>query len=186
VIRADAVDRLSAAGWTALRGYGVRTIVDLRNDDERVESAELPDGVDVVHVPLDRLDEDPEFWDEWMRGPQFATPLYYAPFLERFPHSLDEALDAIEAARPGGVVFHCVGGRDRTGLVAIAVLAAAGVAPETIADDYVLAAERAHTYDPALEEFLAERGTSARALVIELAERLEYDRPALRARLVVQ
>jgi protein-tyrosine phosphatase len=185
VIRADAPDRLSAAGWTALRDYGVRTIVDLRNDDERGEQAEVTDGVEVVHVPLDRLDEDPEFWDDWMHGPQFATPLYYAPFLERFPHSLDAALDAIESARPGGVVFHCVGGRDRTGLVAIAVLAAAGVAPETIADDYVLAAERAHTYHPALEEFLAERGTSARALVEQLAASLELHRPALRARLVV-
>jgi protein-tyrosine phosphatase len=186
LIRADALDRLSGGGWAALREYGVRTIVDLRNDDERVERAEVPDGVDVVHVPLDRLDEDPEFWDEWMHGPQFATPLYYAPFLERFPHSLDEALDAIETARPGGVVFHCVGGRDRTGLVAIAVLAAAGVEPETIADDYVLAAERAHTHDPAFEEFLTERGTSARELVIELAEQLDLNRPALRDRLVVE
>ena len=162
----------------------MRTIVDLRNDDERGERVEVPDGVEIVHVPLDRLDEDPEFWDDWMHGPQFATPLYYAPFLERFPQSLDEALDAIEAAPPGGVVFHCVGGRDRTGLVAIAVLAAAGVEPDTIADDYVLGAERAHTYDPALEEFLAERGTSARALVEQLAAGVQIDRPALRARLV--
>jgi protein tyrosine/serine phosphatase len=84
------------------------------------------------------------------------------------------------------VVFHCVGGRDRTGLVAIAVLAAAGVEPEAIAADYVLAAQRAHTYDPMLEEFLAERGTSAHALAKQLAAGLEIDRPALRARLVVQ
>jgi protein tyrosine/serine phosphatase len=185
VIRADVPDRLSAAGWMALRDYGVRTIVDLRNDDERSERTDVPEDMQVVHVPLDRLNEDPQFWDEWMHGPQFATPLYYAPFLERFPHSLDEALDAIETAQPGGVVFHCVGGRDRTGLVAIAVLAAAGVEPETIADDYVLGAERAHTYDPAFEEFLAERGTSSRALVEQLAAGLEIERPALRARLLV-
>ena len=186
VIRADSVDGLTPAGWEALRNYGIRTIVDLRNDDERAERARLPDGIDVVHVPLDRLHEDPEFWDDWMHGPEFATPLYYAPFLERFPHSLGEALDAIEAARPGGVLFHCVGGRDRTGLVAIAVLAAAGVEPETIADDYVLGAERAHTHDPSLEQFLADRGTSARELVKQLAHDLNIDRPALRARLVGQ
>jgi protein tyrosine/serine phosphatase len=186
LIRADAVDRLRPSGWAALRDYGVRTIVDLRNDDERLEPAELPDGVELVHLPLDRLDEDPDFWAEWMNGPQFSTPLYYGPFLERFPHSLNAVLDAIEAAPPGGVVFHCVGGRDRTGLVAIAVLAAAGVEPEAIAADYVRAAERAHTHDPTLESFLAERGTSAGELVIELAGRLELDRPGLRARLVVE
>jgi hypothetical protein len=34
VIRADRVDRLTAAGWSALQDYGVRTIIDLRNEDE--------------------------------------------------------------------------------------------------------------------------------------------------------
>jgi protein-tyrosine phosphatase len=94
-------------------------------------------------------------------------------------------LDAIEQADPGGVLFHCVGGRDRTGLVATAALAVAGVAPELIADDYVRGAEKARTYDPMLEEFLADRGTSARDLVMELAARFDFDRPALHARLVV-
>ena len=41
----------------------------------------------------------------------------------------------------------------------IAALTAARVEPDAIADDYALGAERAHTHDPVLEEFLAERGT---------------------------
>jgi protein-tyrosine phosphatase len=182
LVRSDAVDRLSPEGWEALRAHGVGTIIDLRNDDERGESAA---GVETVHIPLDGLDEDPEFWVDWMHGPQFATPLYYGPFLERFPERIERVLDAIEHAQPGGVLFHCVGGRDRTGLVAIVALAVAGVLPELIADDYVRGAELAHTHDPALEKFLAERGTSARELVMGLVANLELDRPALRARLVV-
>jgi len=183
LIRSEAVDRLSPAGWDALREHGVRTIVDLREDDERAETG---GGVETIHVPLDRIDEDPEFWDDWMHGPQFGTPLYYGPFVERFPERIEEVLDAIESAPPGGVLVHCVGGRDRTGLVAIAALAAVGVTPEAIADDYERGAERAHTYEPVLEEYLAERGTSARDLVLELVEAMRYDRPALRARLVVE
>jgi protein-tyrosine phosphatase len=183
LVRSEAVDRLSPAGWEALRAHGVRTIIDLRNDDELVENA---GGVETIHIPLDRLDEDPDFWVDWMDGPQFATPLYYRPFMERFPDRIERVLDAIEQAPPGGVLFHCVGGRDRTGLVAIAALAAAGVSPEVIADDYALAAKRAHTHDPALEEFLAERGTSARELVTDLVVSLDYDRPVLRARFVVE
>ena len=147
----------------------MRTIIDLRNDDERVDSTR--GGVETIHIPLDRLDEEPEFWVDWMNGPQFATPLYYRPFLERFPERIERVLDAVEQAQPGGVLFHCVGGRDRTGLVAIVPLAIAGVPAELIADDYALGAERAHTRDPVLEEFLAEKGTSARELVIELAPR---------------
>ena len=149
----------------------MRTIIDLREDDELSapdDGAAQRDGVETIHIPLDRIADDPEFWEDWMHGPQFGTPLYYGPFLERFPERIEQVLDAIERARPGGVLFHCVGGRDRTGLVAIAALGAVGVAPETIADDYARGAERAHTYEPVLEEYLAERGTSARELVLEL------------------
>jgi protein-tyrosine phosphatase len=185
LVRSDAVDRLSPDGWDALRAHGVRTVIDLRNDDER-GAASAPEGVEVVHIPLDGLDEDPEFWVDWMNGPQFGTPLYYAPFMERFPDRIEEVLDAIEQAPPGGVLFHCVGGRDRTGLVAIVLLAIAGVDPELIAADYARGAERAHTHDPLLEEFLAERGTSARELVTELVASLDHNRPKLRARLVVE
>ena len=185
LVRADTLDGLTPTGWAALRDHGVRTIVDLRNGDERASAAE-PEGIDVVHIELDSLDEDEEFWADWMHGPQFATPLYYAPFLERFPHRMEEVLDAIEHAPPGGVLFHCVGGRDRTGLVALVLLAIAGVRPDAIADDYERAAERAPTHDPSLVDFLAERGTSARELVTELVRTVRFDRPALRARLVVE
>jgi protein tyrosine/serine phosphatase len=181
VFRSEALDRLSEDGWRALREHGVRTVIDLRDDGERRDPGE---GVDTIHIPMDRIDEDPRFWADWMNGPQFGTPLYYGPFLDRFPDRIEEVLDAIEQAPPGGVVFHCAGGRDRTGLVAIAVLAAVGVTPEAIAADYALGAERAHTHDPVLEEYLVERGTSSRELVLALAERLRRDRPRLRARFV--
>jgi protein-tyrosine phosphatase len=182
LIRSEGVDRRSPDGWSALREYGVRTIIDLREEDELTEPG---DGVETIHIPLDRIAEDPEFWEDWMHGPQFGTPLYYAPFLERFSERIEQVLDAIEEAPPGGVLFHCVGGRDRTGMVAIAALAAARVTPDAIADDYALGAERAHTHDPLYDEFLTERGTSARELVLELTATLDLDRPALRSRLVV-
>jgi hypothetical protein len=35
VIRADALDGLTAAGWFGLSEYGVRTVIDLPNDAER-------------------------------------------------------------------------------------------------------------------------------------------------------
>ena len=97
---------------------------------------------------------------------------------------MELVLEAVERAEPGGVLFHCVGGRDRTGIVAIVLLSIAGVAPQLIAEDYARGAEQAPTHDPALGEFLAERGTSARELVVELAASLHLNRPALRARLV--
>src|SRR5688500_13118153 len=61
VVRADALDGLTAAGWAALVDHGVRTVVDLRNDDERgADAAARPPGLHTVHIALD-ASEDREF-----------------------------------------------------------------------------------------------------------------------------
>ena len=146
LIRSDAVDRLTAAGWSALAAYGVRTVVDLRNDDELPpDPAPRPAGITTLHLPLDGI-EDRAFWERWTSGPQFGTPLYYRPFLDRFPERVARVIAAVADAPAGGVVVHCVGGRDRTGLVTLLLLALAGVDLQDIADDYALSAERLRPY----------------------------------------
>jgi protein-tyrosine phosphatase len=184
IVRADALDELTGAGWAALMAHGVRTVVDLRNDDERdADVASRPPGVTTVHVALDAR-EDREFWDVWAGGPQFGTPLYYRPHLERFPERSVAALRAIARAGPGGVAFHCVGGRDRSGQVAILLLALAGVTPEAIAADYACSGERLRAryaargeedQGPLLDGFLAQRGTTAQELVVALLAELDVE-----------
>ena len=165
MVRSDAVDRLTSAGWEALQAYGIRTIVDLRNPDERgADVAPRPQGLTTVSLPLDGI-EHRDFWDLWSGGPQFATPLYYGPFLERFPDRTARVVAAIAHAAPGGVLFHCVRGRDRAGLVAMLLLALVGVAPEDIAADYGLGTGRPDE-DAEVEEFLARQGTTAGEIVL--------------------
>jgi protein-tyrosine phosphatase len=184
IVRADALDGLTEAGWAAVEAHGVRTVIDLRNDDERGGyDAPRPPSIETLHLPLDASD-DREFWDVWDSGPQFGTPLYYAPHLERFPERSAAVLSAIAHARPGGVVFHCGGGRDRAGQVSMLVLALAGVAPEEIAADYALSAERlparyaARGEDdqgPLLAGYLAERGTTAGELIVATVAELDVE-----------
>lgn len=136
VVRADNLNHLTPAGWSALKAHGVRTIVDLRNYEEVEPDAEpRPDGLTTLHVPLDDI-ADTELWkylwDEELDG----TPLYYLPFLDRKPERCAAAIAAVARAEPGGVVIHCGIGRDRTGLVTLLLLALAGVAPDKIASDY--------------------------------------------------
>jgi protein-tyrosine phosphatase len=205
VVRADSLDQLTGAGWAAVSEHGVRTVIDLRNEDERApDEAPRPSGVSTMHVPLDGTD-DREFWDVWESGPQFGTPLYYRPHLDRFPERSVAVIAAIARAEPGGVVFHCVGGRDRAGQIAMLVLAVLGVAPEDIAADYALSGERLRARYAArgeedegalLDAFLAGRGTSARAIIIAMLAELDVeahlragglndgDLAALRARLL--
>jgi protein-tyrosine phosphatase len=188
-VRADALSRLSAEGWRTLRSHGVRTIVDLRNDDElRPDAAAGRAGLETVHVALDGA-EDTAFWAPWRRTPAFGTPLYYASHLERFPERSARAVAAVARARPGGVTVHCGVGRDRTGLVSLLVLALVGVEPEAIAADYALSSERVALvladrgepdHVPEVEAFLADRGTTGAQLVADLVAEVDVE-AALRA-----
>ena len=177
IVRSDSLQALTAEGWEALLAHGVRTVVDLRDDGERgPDASRRPDAVTTVHVPLDGS-HDREFWDVWASGPQFGTPLYYRPHLERLPERSAAAVGAIANAETGGVAFHCEGGRDRSGQVSVLVLALAGVPAQEIAADYALSegylkarfqARGAEDDGPMLAAYLAEQGTTAEGVIEEL------------------
>lgn len=179
LIRSDALDNLTAQGWQQLWDYGVRTIIDLRNDDEVASDIEpRPSKLTTLRLPLDGI-EDREFWDEWSSGPQFGTPLYFRPHLDRFPHLSAQVAAAIADAPPGGVLFHCSRGRDRTGLIAMVVLSSVGVPPQSIADDYAASAERLpalfaardeQDQGPAIAAFLQARGLTPRQALLAALE----------------
>jgi protein-tyrosine phosphatase len=174
VLRSASPQLLTAQGWAALYEYGVRTIVDLRNDDELTpDAAPRPDGLRTVHQPLDGV-EDTEFWDYWGQG-RHGTPLYYEPWLDRFPQRAAAVVRTIAQAPPGGVLVHCGAGRDRTGIVTMLVLSLVGVPAEVIAADHDLCAERLrplsvalgrHDEQPAIERILAEAGTTVAELIV--------------------
>lgn len=184
VVRADTLQELTAAGWSALVEHGVRTVIDLRNDDEiGQDTAPRPAEVTTIRMPLD-VSEDREFWDVWQSGPQFGTPEYYRPHLDRFPERSAAVVAAIARAQPGGVTFHCAGGRDRSGQVAMLILALAGVPADVVAADYALSSERLparyaargeEDQGPLLQSYLREQGTSAEALIVELLEGLDVE-----------
>jgi protein tyrosine/serine phosphatase len=168
VIRADSVGLLTSDGWQALLETGVTRIVDLRGQDEIDDDP--PRGVDleVVHVPvLDHFDE--ETWEE-IRALSEAAPshaaateLVYLRFLEHCRPSLVTAIEAVASA-PGPVVFHCYGGKDRTGLVAAILLRLAGVPVDVIADDYALSGIR---LEPRHTRWLADAQDDAERARIE-------------------
>lgn len=173
LVRADALDRLSAAGWAALEAHGVRTVVDLRNDDELGEDvAPRPVGIATVHLPLDGV-HDTEFWRDWHGRPEFGTPIYYRPFLDRFPERTAGVVRAVARAAPGGVAVHCGVGRDRTGLVALLLLALAGVEAGDIAADYALSEPRVPF--GGVGDFYERRGTTPEEVVGALLAGLDVE-----------
>jgi protein-tyrosine phosphatase len=172
IVRSGSLQDLTAEGWEALLAYGVRTVVDLRDDDEiGPDAAVRPAEITTVQVPLDGSD-DREFWAEWRSGPQFGTPLYYGPHLERMPERSAAAIEAIARAAPGGVAFHCQGGRDRSGQISMLLLALVGVPAAAIAADYALSSG---PDTPELDAFLSARGTNAGAVIEDLLAQVDIE-----------
>ncbi len=150
VVRADTPDGLTDAGWKSLSAHGVRTIVDLRDASER--RSDPPAGtVDIIRIPVLEFG-DKAFWTGWRWLEVRDMPGFYGAILARWPDRFARAVSAVARARPGGVVVHCMVGRDRTGLVTAFLLTLAGVPREEILADYALSAARLQPrYDAWLE-----------------------------------
>jgi protein-tyrosine phosphatase len=166
VVRADSIRQLSEAGWEALVDYGVRTVVDLRGDHEMDDDPPGNLPVQVLHVPFMEAGEaewreiEPEIEAAAEAAPDAATATrdVYLIFLERFKRNAAAGVRAVARAPAGGVVVHCVGGKDRTGLLTALLLRLAGVDTEQVAADYALSEDRLR---PRHEKWFAKAETEA-------------------------
>ncbi|MBI5823244.1 MAG: tyrosine-protein phosphatase [Chloroflexi bacterium] len=157
VVRGDQPARLTADGWSALYEHGIRTIVSLRTHglDEKDHPIVTPPHPDIQVVSVEIEDvTDKEFVEKWASSDLWGTPLYYTDALNLWAHRHAAALKAIAQAQPGGVLFHCIRGHDRTGIIAFLLLALAGVSLKDITADYELSA------DPVRDQLLSERNTN--------------------------
>jgi protein-tyrosine phosphatase len=141
LLRADDLHHLTLEGWQALHEYGVESVLDLRWAQER---ARFPSGYQpgengrrLRHVSL--LGANPEAWKE--RSQNAPWEQWNRAVLDHAQPEMAAALRVVAAAPPGPLLFHCVAGKDRTGLIAALLLALAEVEPDAIAADYALSAE---------------------------------------------
>jgi protein-tyrosine phosphatase len=132
LVRASVIGTLKPAGREAMRAHGIRTVIDLRGDDEVADTpSPYQDGMTYRRVPftsarmmaLHSAAHDGTLPEELRR---IAVP----------GGGLAEAVAALAGSEPG-IVLHCTAGRDRTGIVIAIVLAAIGVPDEEIVADYV-------------------------------------------------
>jgi protein-tyrosine phosphatase len=145
IIRSDNIGGLTADGWRALARHGVVRIVDLRWSEERAQDPprDMNPAVEVVHVGVlgPSYAESAEFFRaldahvDSVDDPADHYAYSYVEFLERNRARFAEALAAVAGA-DGPVVIHCMGGKDRTGLVAALLLRLAGVSLDEIGRDY--------------------------------------------------
>jgi protein-tyrosine phosphatase len=149
IVRADNIRKLSDTGWQALVDHGVRRVVDLRLPVELAGDPppNLDAGldVDVVHVSVfgDEMDEAyVAELDAHLASVEDVADHYvysYVDWLERYRGHFGRAFAAIADA-DGTVLVHCMGGKDRTGVVSALLLRLAGVPYNVIGEDYAVTA----------------------------------------------
>ncbi len=137
VFRADALHKLTDADVVAFHRLGVRTVYDLRGPLER---AEFPNPVESIHVPIvgrapDAPAPPPEPNMTTVDGERMLRDMYVAS-LEHSAAQIGTILRGLADVDRVPAVFHCHGGKDRTGIVAAVLLLALGVDRETVLDDY--------------------------------------------------
>jgi protein-tyrosine phosphatase len=144
IVRADNIRRLTDAGWQALLDHGVSRIVDLRFPEEIADDPPSDAPVDVVHVSLLGASRTPEWEAEFaaaMDRSETAEEYLvwsYVEFLDRYADRFAQVFSAIAEAPPGPVLVHCLGGKDRTGLVVALALRVAGASLDDVVADYAL------------------------------------------------
>jgi protein-tyrosine phosphatase len=142
VFRSAKPEYLTDRGWSELLDAGITTVIDLRNDYERLDLRAI-DALTVHHHPVeDQIDAS--FMAAW--GDRLNTPEYYPEVLLRWPALVTSVFARIADAPPGGVLVHCRAGRDRTGMITAMLLALVGTPVQDILDDYELAVRAMNAY----------------------------------------
>jgi protein-tyrosine phosphatase len=143
VYRAGRLDRLTASDLEDFAVLGIRTVFDLRREDER---AQWPDPMPNLHLCLmskvqaKRPLPHAELLVEHDHGVQFMRELY-SGLLAHAAAEMGTLFTTLAAPDAMPAVFHCAVGKDRTGLVAALLLTWLGVDRETVLDDFELSDE---------------------------------------------
>jgi protein tyrosine/serine phosphatase len=145
VVRADNIRKLTDAGWRSLAEHGVRRIVDLRMPAELATDEPRDVDIEVVHVSVFGAGVDEEYLaelDAQLASVDDVADHYayaYVDWLERYREHFGRAFAAVADA-DGTVLVHCMGGKDRTGIVSALLLRLAGVPYAAIGEDYAVTA----------------------------------------------
>lgn len=138
-LRADRMSGLTASDVDFLRNYGVRAVIDLRDPSEVEADPDVSLGDDVAYANFRLLELDLS-----NRAQLEEVFLNNRPSIEGFYDLILQARENIAAcfrfiaaAPEGCVLFHCMAGKDRTGTLALLLMALAGCDKWDCAASYV-------------------------------------------------
>jgi len=144
LFRADGLANLTDADLDVFDALGVRTVIDLRSATELADRGRFPlerYPVAFHHLPI--VDVTwvetgvPEFPDTADGAVEFLVWAYH-DMLTTGADRFAQAISILSLPEATPAVFHCAGGKDRTGILAALILGGLGVDDEAICADYGL------------------------------------------------
>lgn len=115
-----------------LRDYGVRTVIDLRMDYEVLRFPSLManvEGIKYYNIGI-------EYYDSTKSEEKIPISESYVNIIEQ-KEIIKKIFETISCAEKGTILFHCLAGRDRTGVISMILLSLAGVSQEDVIKDYL-------------------------------------------------
>lgn len=137
IFRSGATPLLTTDDQAAVRGLGLRTMVDLRSNEERVFAPSRIEGVEYRAIGYSMLAMMPRTDTGTPAAAMRNGADLYRNFPKFFAPHLRVVFGSLLQGR-GPVAYNCSAGQDRTGFATAMVLSALGVPRETIIQDYLL------------------------------------------------
>ncbi len=147
VYRSDGLSGLSERDLALIRDIGIRRVIDFRTESEAASAPDrLPGDGSTAYIHLPVTHGKFDFTEAVKRFKKGDTDWLTADFmvdgyinnLESFARTWEAVVFEVIDDRKGPLVFHCTGGKDRTGTCAALLLLAVGVPEETVVDDHQL------------------------------------------------
>ncbi len=172
--RSDELAELSAVDLAELEERSVRTVVDLRSSDEAAaRPSRLPRGATVVLSPFPPGDRTAAEVIETLIAGALTPEQGHQILLDSYHHNVVAGGPAMATVirsiiHDPPVLFHCAGGKDRTGVVAAVILALLGVDRLHIIEDYMLTNDRLNEPAGTFQLKLADFPEEAREVLITM------------------
>jgi len=142
LFRSGTLSALTDTDLAALEQARVRTVIDLRlpSQIEMFGPDRIPHGVQHLSLPMGGGDVS-EVVHEAIRSGRFASlpdvETVNRAILSEDRHNLTEVIRVVAEPERLPLIFHCIGGKDRTGVVAALLLSLLGVPWAMVREDYV-------------------------------------------------
>jgi len=147
IFRSSNLGRLTDKGLDLVKRLDIKLVCDFRTEAEALKLPNrFPDSTDVayLHLPIQHGDFEPTAVFERIREGDFEWISEefmiqgYIESIDRFPHVWAVLFDRLSDSDNRPLLFHCTGGKDRTGTATALILSALGVPEETVIADFAL------------------------------------------------